>query len=508
MFTVATLALASPVYLRLLESPGPARLLGLVVLVQLAPTLALWLVDLVLARRAPPPLRRVWRGALYLTAVLAVCRQAQVSLRLPGAPASIAEPVVMGLAFVVGAILVMASFRVLGTFLVAFALPLVAWTLYVLVTLDRGTPARTEGVTADAGPPVFVLLFDGLDPAALMRDGRVRADWPAFRRLADRSLAFTDATANYANTCPSVATMLGGRLPPLPPRQQPGCLEAMPGLRSSNLLSDLARARRVIVYGQPLRYCFDAAFECRGTADLQARRPWLPLLQHWFPNGIRAATGIDRFIGYSEHTYTLPLFDRFLADITATSARGTVFYLHLLLPHEPYVFGETGGAHLPVYPGPWRNEHEYAEVLGAYVRQARFVDHLLGRFLARLDAQGLTDESVIALTSDHGLAPFETFAAPRFAAGIEINSSRPRVVLMLHAPGLAPTTTAGHYQHVDFRRLLSETIRGDRASLAGASAVGERLFCSHGRWYVRRDDGTWRPRGDDRGAGVCEAPAS
>ena len=50
-FSVATLAIASPVYLRLVENPGAAQLVRLVLVVQLAPALALWLVDLVLARR-------------------------------------------------------------------------------------------------------------------------------------------------------------------------------------------------------------------------------------------------------------------------------------------------------------------------------------------------------------------------------------------------------------------------------------------------------------------------
>jgi hypothetical protein len=348
-----------------------------------------------------------------------------------------------------------------------------------------------------------VLLFDGLDPAAFMREGRVTADWPALHRLAGRSRTFTDATTNYGSTCPSVTVLLTGRLPAAPPPLTSDCLETVPGLRASNVLSDLARERKVIVYGQPLRYCFDAAFDCRGTADLQARRPWLPLLQHWVPNGLRAAPGGAGMLGYSEHTYTRPLFEGFLADITAVSARGAVFYLHLLLPHHPYVFGPDGGVHPPVYPGG-SGERAHADALRAYVAQARFADRLLGRFLDRLDAEGLADGAVIVVTSDHGLPPFEAFAAPRVVDGIEVNSSRPRVVLMLKAPGLAPGATAAPYQHLDFRRLLSAAIHGDGASLPEGTSARERRFCDDGRWHVRGEDGRWVPR-EARG---CEAPAS
>ena len=511
MFSVATLAIASPVYLRLLESPGLAPLLRLALLVQILPAIALWLVDLALLRLAPVAVWRAWRGVLYLIVVMSFGRQAQVSLKLQGEVGGVAEPVVMAFALLAGVTVVVLAFRALGLYLAAFALPLAAWTLYVSAMLGSFNPPRTARVAAASGPPLFVLIFDGLDREVFSHDGRVRKDWPALRRLADMSVSYTDATTNYGNTCPSVATLLTGRLLPSLPPLTGRCLEAVPNLGSSNVLSDLAREREVRVYGQSLRYCFDAAFRCRGTAYLQARRPWLPLLQHWLPNGIRTATGVDRVLGYSEHTYTLMVFERFLADITAAGAPGTVFYLHILLPHEPYIFDETGGIHAPSYPGRWRDEREYAAVLRDYTRQARFVDRLVGRFLARLDAEGLTDRSVIALTSDHGIWPFAAFAPPRFVGEFEINSSRPRVALMLHAPGLAPGLTAADYQHVDFRRLLLALLRGNGAPLverpAHGRVPGEKLFCSHGVWYVRRDGARWAPRGGAGGGGACRGPA-
>ena len=381
----------------------------------------------------------------------------------------------------------------------AFAPLLVVWTLSVGSTIVAlAPPARAGTARAPRPPPspVFVLLFDELDPAIFMRGGRVGGEWPAFRRITEMSVAFTDATANYGNTCPSVAALLTGRLlPELPPIGNQ-CLERVTDLRTNNVLSDLSGEYEVRVYGQYLQYCFDARFRCHGTAHFQAIRPSLPLLQHWLPNPLRAALGVVGAVGYSEHTYALPLFEHFLADIDAATAPGRVYYLHLVLPHGPYVFDETGRLHAPAHGGEWRDEREHAEVLRDYVRQARFVDRLLGRFLDRLDAAGLTGRSVIVVTSDHGFRSYEPFGPPRFVDGIEVNNARQRVPLTLHVPGIAPARVSG-YQHVDFRRILMAALRGDGAALVRdpGRGFGGRRFCWEGVWYAEDGGGRWARRG-------------
>ena len=80
MFSVVTLTLASPVYLRVWESPGLGGLFRLVLLLQVLPAVGLVLIDVWLARRAPGTR---WRSALCIVCLLSVARQAQVSFRLP-----------------------------------------------------------------------------------------------------------------------------------------------------------------------------------------------------------------------------------------------------------------------------------------------------------------------------------------------------------------------------------------------------------------------------------------
>jgi hypothetical protein len=490
MFSVATLAIASPVYTRLWESPGAGGLLRLVLLVQVLPTIGLTLIDAWLLRGS----RRawsVWRGVLAAVCLFAVIRQAQLSLRVSAL--SWASTVLVSCAVAALGLLVLRSTPAVHRFLAAFAPGLVAWTLFTGYTLLPAF-ARVPRDAAPTNPPaVFVLLFDELDrDMVLTRDG-VPASLPGFRRLVERSRVFADATANYDSTCASVASLLRGRLLDRVPGPGRGCLGQVDGLREDNLLVTAARQYTVRVHAQYLGYCLDAAFVCRGTAQLQARAPYLPLLQHYVPDGLRAVTGTERLLGVSQHTYARPLFDEFLADVGAPDSRRAFHWLHVLLPHGPYVFDGEGRVHPQEFDDFFADDAEYPQALAAYRRQVGFVDRLLGRFLDRLEAAGLADDSIVIVTSDHGFHSRRAFAPPQTIDGFEVNAARPRATLIVRAPGLAPGITRDDYQHVDFARLVRGLIAGTGIPTPVAPAR-DKVFCSAGTWYARDDSGRWRPQ--------------
>src|SRR5438046_1254811 len=79
------------------------------------------------------------------------------------------------------------------------------------------------------------------------------------------------------------------------------------------------------------------ALPCRGTTYIQARAPFRPLLQHYVPDDVRTVTGSEQVLGLSDHTYTLPVFEQFLRSVRGADARGTFSWVHVLLPHAPYV---------------------------------------------------------------------------------------------------------------------------------------------------------------------------
>jgi hypothetical protein len=90
------------------------------------------------------------------------------------------------------------------------------------------------------------------------------------------------------------------------------------------------------------------------------------------------------------------------------------YYLHTLLPHFPFVYNEKGQLHFPIFrfmqmafrkatgTNDWPDEVTANLTYQAHLLQLGFTDLLLGRILDRLVEQGLFEDSIIVVTSDHG----------------------------------------------------------------------------------------------------------
>jgi hypothetical protein len=122
---------------------------------------------------------------------------------------------------------------------------------------------------------------------------------------------------------------------------------------------------------------------------------------------------------------------RFIESIGADDPQPTLYFLHVLLPHEPYVF-VNGGTQITedtALPGlideRWtRDEWTVAEVYRRHLLQVQYVDAILGRLVARLKSEGLYDRALLVVTSDHGAA---------FRPGLPFKG-----VAITTAPGIAP----------------------------------------------------------------------
>ena len=115
---------------------------------------------------------------------------------------------------------------------------------------------------------------------------------------------------------------------------------------------------------------------------------------------------------------------------------------------------------------PWKAKPEDAGRPAAekLLRHARFYDELIGSFLASLEAKGLRDEVVLAVTGDHGLrhgAEYQSLDEPMMVGDAAFH-----VPLIIHAPGLLDAQVPVPYatSHVD----LAPTLLG----LVGISTHG------------------------------------
>jgi hypothetical protein len=101
-------------------------------------------------------------------------------------------------------------------------------------------------------------------------------------------------------------------------------------------------------------------------------------------------------------------FARFI-DAIDDSEKRTLYAMHVVLPHVPWAYLRSGRKYYAPLKMPgvradqWSAE-EAPRALGLqrHLLQAGFVDHLLGRLLDRLQANGVYERSLVVVLADHG----------------------------------------------------------------------------------------------------------
>ena len=101
-----------------------------------------------------------------------------------------------------------------------------------------------------------------------------------------------------------------------------------------------------------------------------------------------------------------------IASISRSDAQPTLYFAHALLPHEPYVYLRSGQEFTDDprliglnQTGRWTTDPWPVTV--AYQRhllQLEYVDAIVGAVIDRLKAEGLYDQALVVVTSDHGVS--------------------------------------------------------------------------------------------------------
>jgi len=431
-----SLAVAQPLYAVLQRNPEffvahrarLPQLLALVAIVSLAVPLILWAIRWLMGRAWPAA------GTVLQVTIISMCAAAvashalAIALALP-TPLHVAAVILAGLT-AAWAYVEFAGARWCATAL-AVTVPVAP------IVFLGGTPMRAfvrpSDPTAAAAvpikgqpPPIVLVIFDQLPLVSLMRDdGSIDADtYPAFGSLARDATWYRGATTVGELTGWAVPAILTG-LPPLPTR--------LPTAQHhpNNLFTYLGSAYHYEVVEPITHLCPDRLCPPRTTslaaqvsgmvadssiiylhAELPAGlRTRLPALTDNWKGFIVASHWQRRWIGESRNDRRqAPL--EFIDGIDASDPQPTLYYLHALLPHEPYIYMRSGKQFadadnfygLNAY-GRWVDDDW--PVLQEYRRhltQVRYVDSLLGRLLDRLKRQQLYDQSLIIVTGDHGVS--------------------------------------------------------------------------------------------------------
>jgi Sulfatase len=279
--------------------------------------------------------------------------------------------------------------------------------------------------------PVVLVVFDEFAPVSLMdADEQVNtARYPNFAALAHDSTWYRNATTVQWLTEQAVPAVLTGVLPPLGHKLLPIYAD-----HPHNVFTLLGKSYRVRAIESITQLCpHSICKNDRGskTADvsdatgslasdagivylhLLLPRPYsdrIPAIdESWGDFGQREAREGVRLEGGGVQPCGRNIC-RFTSLFSA-DRKPTLYVLHSLLPHVPYLYLPSGrryGVQAPaldgvrnnVSIGAWPAEQAYQR----FLLQVEYTDRALGRILQRLKAKGIFDRALVIVTADHGVS--------------------------------------------------------------------------------------------------------
>ena len=260
-------------------------------------------------------------------------------------------------------------------------------------------------VVASHPKRVVLVVLDELPTNSLLNGhGEVDADlFPNLAALAQDATWYRNNTTDAAYTQRAVPAIVAGKVP--------DGSATMPNAHEypHNLFTALAHSYRLNVHegGEalcPPRACPRSSWSSlnsgKGLSGVMAVA-WLGWSDIASP--VRA-TGPNLYGPIEKNP--LAATNSFLRSIVP-SARPTLDYLHVMLPHQPWhYYGEN--RNIGVGPPPmyarWRTQAAAELAKQRHLLQLQTTDHLIGRVAARLRAIGEYDDAVVIVTADHGVA--------------------------------------------------------------------------------------------------------
>jgi hypothetical protein len=288
--------------------------------------------------------------------------------------------------------------------------------------------------------PVVLVVFDEFSGTTLLND-RMEIDarrFPQFARLAKTSTFYRNATTVHPRTILAVPAILSGRFPEkdVPPlaANYPGNLfqtirstgqfdmavfEPATRLYSTQEHRHTSRQTALQKIDGMIRTLSTVYLRLIIAEDLTVDFPTIP--RAWSPvekadAEVELTHGTEGRFNYPEVRDRPEQLAHFLKCIKS-SVRPRFTFLHVELPHVPWVFfptgeqyaHETNQGYLAGAVGSlaedWLNDAATIERNEfRYRLQVGFVDRFLGRLLDRLGETGVLDKCLLIVTADHGVS--------------------------------------------------------------------------------------------------------
>ncbi len=189
--------------------------------------------------------------------------------------------------------------------------------------------------------------------------------------------------------------------------------------------------------------------------------------------------------------------DKIIADklIAYASAHqnGKPFFSYLFFnsSHQPYRYPPEAAKFLPVvereevnYFTDTEDREKIPMIKNRYKNSVYYIDSLIGRIVASLEAKGLMDRTVLLITGDHG---DEFYENGYFGHTSAYGDYQVRTVFVLHVPGEHARTVDRLTSHMDFVPTIMElmgTVTPAESYSQGLSLLGSRKhdYVSSANW--------------------------
>ena len=312
-----------------------------------------------------------------------------------------------------------------------------------------GSPRIVDRAARVPGPNLVLVSIDTLRADHVGAYGYEAGTTPHLDALAREGQFFADVTAQAPYTLPSQTTMFSGQMPTVHGVIGPG--RAIAASRTpllAEILHDEGVTTRAFTAGGfvDAEFGFDRGFEGYSNVD-----PWR------YPKSPHAVEMVKR----SPETLSDELLGEFTPELVeswiADHANERFFlFVHTYTVHD---FDPPPGYlddRERIDPTPYLH-HEYVrangisaeairDIIDHYDAALRYVDELLGSLVARLEDLGLADDTIVAVTSDHGK---ELGERGLVIHGTTLYEELVSIPLVLRVPGVAPRVESRPVMSVD-----------------------------------------------------------
>jgi hypothetical protein len=466
----------------LFRQAGRGEILILVLAVTVLPALGLWLAEQV-AGLAGEQARRVVHVAMVTGLLAVIALEAGKNLTSVRGPALVAIGVAGGL---VGGLVYVKwpGFRLLLHYLAPA--PLIFALLFLFVSPVSKLVLPQPGGTVDANAPgvrikpehpVVMMLLDEFPMTSLL-DSKGQIDarlYPNIAKLAGQSTWYRNATAVSGLTNWAVPAMLSGRYPTKAQEEASPTAAQYP----DNLFTLLGRSypieqQQVVTQLCPADVCkatkdsgpsgAGLKTTLRDSARVFKRVVWPRDVDEnptgaWLTADPEADAkpvvkpGDSPILKEIEQGNEPRQYYNFVRSIEGTDSP-TFYFLHMLLPHQPWHYLPDGRKYTDRGDGRNANGWTTEEWPPLSTRQRHLLqvgetDRLIGQVMRRLQEQGMYDNTLFIVTADHGMS----FKPGEFGRRKATPGNVDQVLwvpLFIKSPGQAEgQVTDRNWEHVD-----------------------------------------------------------